>query len=322
MVKIAKEHNLNPLEMRAIYGETLVKLAEQDEKIVAVNCDLCSSMGLKPFAKSFPERAINVGIQESNGCSVAGGMSAAGLVPFFNTFSVFATRRVYDQIFMCASYPNLNVKIIGGDAGVSATSNGGTHMPFEDIGIMRVMPNVTIVEPSDAVMFKDILKQLSKTYGVQYLRFCRKNMVDIYEEGSEFTIGKANIVCEGLDATIITCGMLVWEAMKASEILKKEGISVKVVDMFTIKPIDAACILESASQTGAIVTAENHHLIGGLASAVSEVLAENSISIPFEKIGIGEEFGEVGDVPYLMERFGLTDKHIAQAVRNAIAKKL
>ncbi|MBR2861815.1 MAG: transketolase family protein [Clostridia bacterium] len=321
MVKLAKEHNVNPKEMRAIYGETLTEIAAENEKVVAINCDLCSSMGLKPFAKAFPERAINVGIQEANGCSMAGGMSAAGMVPFFNTFSVFATRRVYDQIFMCASYPHLNVKIIGGDAGVSATSNGGTHMPFEDIGIMRVMPEITILEPSDSVMFKDLLRQLADIYGVQYLRFCRKNTVDIYEEGSHFTIGKANVVKEGADATIITCGILVWEAMKAAEALAKEGINVKVVDMFTIKPIDAECILESAKQTGAIVTAENHHLIGGLASAVSEVLAENGVSVPFEKIGVGEEFGEVGDVPYLMERFRLTDKYIAQAVRAAVAKK-
>ena len=321
MVKVRKNLEPDTREMRAVYGEVLSQIAKENEKVVAINCDLCSSMGLKGFAEKFPERAINVGIQEANGCSMAGGMSAAGMIPFFNTFSVFATRRVYDQIFMCASYPHLNVKIIGGDAGVSATSNGGTHMPFEDIGIMRVMPEITILEPSDAVMFQDLLHQLADIYGVQYLRFCRKQMAKIYEEGSHFEIGKANVLKEGTDATIITCGMLVAEALKAGELLEKEGISVRIVDMFTIKPIDAACILESAEKTGAIVTAENHQLIGGLASAVAEVLTDNRVALPFEKVGIRDTFGEVGDVGYLMERFQLTAPYIAEAVRKAVAAK-
>lgn len=321
MVKVRKNLEPDTREMRAVYGEVLSQIAKENEKVVAINCDLCSSMGLKSFAQEFPDRAINVGIQEANGCSMAGGMSAAGMIPFFNTFSVFATRRVYDQIFMCASYPHLNVKIIGGDAGVSATSNGGTHMPFEDIGIMRVMPEITILEPSDGVMFQDLLRQLADTYGVQYLRFCRKQMAKIYEEGSTFQIGKANVIREGKDATIITCGMLVAEALKAAETLAQEGIQVRVVDMFTIKPIDAECILDCAKQTGAIVTAENHQLIGGLASAVAEVLAENRVALPFEKVGIRDTFGEVGDVDYLMERFGLTAPYIADAVRKAVAAK-
>lgn len=321
MVKVRKNLEPDTREMRAVYGEVLSQIAKENEKVVAINCDLCSSMGLKGFAEKFPERAINVGIQEANGCSMAGGMSAAGMIPFFNTFSVFATRRVYDQIFMCASYPHLNVKIIGGDAGVSATSNGGTHMPFEDIGIMRVMPEITILEPSDAVMFQDLLHQLADIYGVQYLRFCRKQMAKIYEEGSHFEIGKANVLKEGTEATVITCGMLVAEALKAAELLEKEGISVRIVDMFTIKPIDADCILDSAKNTGAIVTAENHQLIGGLASAVAEVLTENRVAVPFEKVGIRDTFGEVGDVDYLMERFQLTAPYIADAVRKAVAAK-
>ena len=321
MVKILEKHEKDSREMRAIYGEVLTEIARENEKVVAINCDLCSSMGLKPFAQAFPDRAINVGIQEANGCSMAGGMSAAGLIPFFNTFSVFATRRVYDQIFMCAAYPKLNVKIIGGDAGVSATSNGGTHMPFEDMGIMRVMPGVTVLEPSDGVMLKALIRQMADTYGVQYLRFCRKNTVNIYEEGSQFTIGKAVTVKEGADATIITCGILVAEALKAAQMLEQEGIRARVVDMFTLKPIDAECILKCAAETGAIVTAENHQLKGGLATAVSEVLAENAVGVALEKVGIRDEFGEVGDQDYLMERFKLTAPHIAETVRKAVAAK-
>ena len=321
MVKILEKHEKDTREMRAIYGEVLTEIGKENDKVVAINCDLCSSMGLKPFANAFPDRAINVGIQEANGCSMAGGMSAAGLIPFYNTFSVFATRRVYDQIFMSAAYPKLNVKIIGGDAGVSATTNGGTHMPFEDMGIMRVMPGVTVLEPSDGVMLKDLIRQLADIYGVQYLRFCRKPTVKIYEEGSQFEIGKAVTVREGSDATIITCGILVAEALKAAESLAQEGIQVRVVDMFTLKPIDAVCIKACVKETGAIITAENHQLIGGLASAVAEVLAENRIAVPFEKVGVRDIFGEVGDMDYLMERFQLTAPYIADAVRKAVAAK-
>ncbi|MBQ8881425.1 MAG: transketolase family protein [Oscillospiraceae bacterium] len=321
MVKILAHHERDTREMRAIYGQVLTEVAKENSKVVAINCDLCSSMGLKPFAQAFPDRAINVGIQEANGCSMAGGMAAAGMIPFFNTFSVFATRRVYDQIFMSAAYPKLNVKIIGGDAGVSATTNGGTHMPFEDMGIMRVMPGVTVLEPSDGVMLKDLIRQMADTYGVQYLRFCRKQTVNIYEEGSRFEIGKAVTVREGSDATIITCGILVAEALKAADTLAQEGIQVRVVDMFTLKPIDAACIRDCAQTTGAIVTAENHQLIGGLSSAVAEVLADSRIAVPFEKVGIRDTFGEVGDMDYLMERFQLTAPYIAEAVRKAVAAK-
>lgn len=321
MVKVRPVLEMDSLEMRARYNNALCRAAAENEKIVAVNCDLCSSMGLKPFAQAYPDRAINVGIQEANGCSMAGGMSVAGLIPYFNTFSVFATRRVYDQIFMCAAYPKLNVKIIGGDAGVSATSNGGTHMPFEDMGIMRIMPGVTVLEPSDGVMLEDLITQLADIYGVQYLRFTRKPTVKVYEEGSHFEIGKAVTVRDGKDATIITCGILVAEAIKAAELLQAEGIHVRVVDMFTLKPIDAECILKCAAETGAIVTAENHQLKGGLATAVSEVLAENAVGVALEKVGIRDEFGEVGDQDYLMERFKLTSPHIAEAVRKAVAAK-
>jgi transketolase len=194
-------------------------------------------------------------------------------------------------------------------------------MPFEDMGILRVMPGVTVMEPSDGVMLADLIQQMADTYGVQYIRFTRKNAVRIYEEGSHSEIGKAVTVRDGKDATIITCGILVAEALKAAQMLAAEGIDVRVVDMFTLKPIDADCILRCAAQTGAIVTAENHQLMGGLFSAVSEVLAENGVGVPMEKIGIHDEFGEVGDQDYLMERFQLSAPHIAAAVRKAVARK-
>ena len=308
-------------EMRAIYCQTLQELARENDKIAVLDADLVGSSGMKAFFTEFPDRAINCGIQENNMIGVAAGLSAAGMVPFAHSFGPFASRRCVDQIFISCAYAKLNVRIIGSDPGVTAAYNGGTHMPFEDMGILRVMPGVTVMEPSDGVMLADLIQQMADTYGVQYIRFTRKNAVRIYEEGSHFEIGKAVTVRDGKDATIITCGILVAEALKAAETLAAEGIDVRVVDMFTLKPIDADCILRCAKETGAIVTAENHQLMGGLFSAVSEVLAENGVGVAMEKIGIHDEFGEVGDQDYLMERFQLSAPHIAAAVRKAVSRK-
>jgi transketolase len=320
MVKLAENHDIDTIEMRQAYCDTLIDIAKENDKIVVINCDLCSSMGLKPFVVAYPDRAVNVGIQEANGCSMAGGMSAAGMIPFFNTFAIFATRRVYDQIFMSCAYPNLNVKIVGGDSGVVGTYNGGTHMAFEDAGIMRVMPNVTVLEPSDAVMMKKLVRLMAETYGVQYMRTARKQMPKIYSPDAEFEIGKAVVLREGTDVTLIAYGITVFESLKAAEILATEGISARVVDMFTIKPIDSACILESAERTGCIVTAENHQIIGALGSAVAEVLIENN-QIPMERIGVQGLFGEVGTQDYLMERFQLTAPYIVEKAKKAINRK-
>ena len=319
MVKILKEHPVDTVDMRAVYCQTLIKEAEKDPRIVAINCDLCSSMGLKPFAQHFPERHFNVGIAESNGVAIAGGMSAAGLNPFFHTFSAFATRRVYDQIFLSCAYAGQNVKIIGGDAGISATYNGGTHMSFEDLGIMRIMPEVTVLEPTDAVMICDLTQQLAERKGVVFLRTPRKASVKIYEEGSSFTIGKGVTVRDGSDITVITMGICVAEALRAAEDLAQEGISVRVVDMFTLKPVDRELIVKCAKETGCIITFENHNIIGGLGSAVAEVLAEECPT-PLKRLGIRDEFGEVGEMDYLKKRFGLTAEALIPAVREMMRR--
>lgn len=320
MVRLADTHELDTLEMRAIYCEALTREAERNDRIVAVNCDLRSSMGLKPFAKRFPDRELNVGIMEANACGMAAGMSAAGLVPFFNTFAVFASRRVYDQIFQSCAYAGLNVKIIGGDAGISATSNGGTHMPFEDLGIMRVMPGISVMEPSDGVMLRSLIAQMANSYGVQYLRFPRRAVPRIYEEGSEFIIGKSVTLREGTDAAVIAGGVMVHEALKAAELLAGRGLQVRVVDMFTVKPIDAEQVIDCARRTGAIVTAENHQVAGGLGGAVAEVLAEHQPA-PLERVGVRDAFGEVGSQDYLARRFGLTAEEIAAAVERVVKRK-
>ncbi len=320
MVTLAQMHVKDAQEMRAAYSDILREIARTNDKIVSINCDLCSSMGLTSFAKEFPERAFNVGIQEANGCSIAAGLSATGFVPFFHTFAIFATRRVYDQVFVSGAYAGLNVKIIGGDGGVSATYNGGTHMSFEDIGLMRCIPNMTIIEPSDTVMIKKLVPKIADTYGMFYMRFPRKNPITIYGEGMDFKIGKAVVLREGTDVSIIASGMTVSESLKAADMLLEQGVSARVVDMFTIKPIDKACVLECAQKTGAIVTAENHNIINGLGSAVAEVLVEGD-PVPMERVGVKDEFGEVGEQDYLMERFGLTAKYIVEKAMLAVSRK-
>ncbi len=320
MVRLRKELTVSPEEMRKAYCNALIREAEANPAIVSLNCDLSSSCGTTAFAKAFPDRSFNLGIQEQNACAMAGGMSATGMIPFFHTFAVFATRRVYDQAFLSGAYAGQNVKIIGGDAGVSATYNGGTHMAFEDVGIMRVMPTVTIVEPSDPTMMRSIVPQVANTPGVFYLRMPRKTVYDIYEPGSSFTIGKAEIIREGNDVTIIAVGMEVIHALEAAEALAEEGISARVVDMFTVKPIDRECIVRCAGETGAIVTCENGNIIGGLGSAVAEVLVETK-PVPMERVGVQDEFGEVGPQSYLEERFGLTSKFIVEKAKKAISRK-
>ncbi len=320
MVVLAKEHVMGTIEMRHAYCDALIDAAVKDSRIVSINCDLSTSMGTVNFEKAFPDRSFNVGLEEANGCGMAAGMSATGLIPFFHSFSVFTSRRIYDQIFISCAYAGLNVKLIGGDAGVSATYNGGTHMPFDDVGILRNIPTITIVEASDAVMMGDLIPKIADSYGVFYLRMSRKKVVQIYEEGSTFTIGKANVLREGKDVSIISSGITVYEALKAADMLASEGISASVVDMFTIKPIDAECIIEQAQKTGAIVTAENHSIINGLGSTVAEVLVENKL-VPMERVGVQDEFGEVGKQDYLMERFGLTAKTIYEKTKIAISRK-
>lgn len=308
------------LEMRKVYGDTLIKLAENNDKITVIDCDLSLSMGTKEFYAKFPERAFNLGIQEANACCVASGLSTEGFVPFVHTLAVFASRRICDQIFLSCSYAGRNVKIIGGDSGICATMNGGTHMAFEDIGVLRSIPDITIVEPTDNAMLAKILPIIAETYGVFYMRYPRRMTVPVYDDEENFEIGKAKLLKEGDDLTIIASGITVAEALSASETLEKEGISARVVDMFTIKPVDRDMIIRSAEKTGAILTVENHNVIGGLGSAVSEVVAENC-PVPMKRMGVGEEFGEVGTQDYLAERYKLTAKYICEECKKLLEKK-
>jgi len=319
-ILLAKNNVKEDIEMRNAYCQTLIELARENERIVALDADLMSSMGMMPFLKEFPERTFNCGVQEADMMGIAAGLSITGKIPFAHTFATFATRRCYDQVFMSGAYAKANVRIIGSDPGVTSAYNGGTHMPFEDMGIMRNIPEMTVLEPTDSVMLIDIIKQLVELYGMFYIRLLRRDAIKIYIEGTTFKIGKAVKLKDGKDVTIIANGIMVAEALNAAHMLEKKGISARLIDMFTLKPIDKEAIIVCAKETGAIVTAENHNIINGLGSAVAEVLAEN-IPTPMERVGVKDLFGEVGPVDYLKERFELTANDIVKKVEKVLKRK-
>ena len=309
-----------PVEMRNVLCATLVELASKNPNIVAMDADTLGSSGLKPFRKAYPDRYIDCGIEEANMIGVAAGMSAVGKIPFVHSFGPFVSRRVYDQVFLSCAYAKLNVKIIGSDPGVTAAYNGGTHMPFEDMGILRVIPTITLVEPSDEVQLANILPQIANLYGTVYIRLKRKNPITIYEEGSTFEIGKAAVLRPGKDVTLIASGIMVAQALKAAATLAAEGIDARVVDSFTWKPLDEACVTACAKETGAIVTCENHTIIGGLGGAVAETVCANA-PVPVERVGIPDIFGEVGTEAWLTDHFQLTPDAIVAAAKKAISRK-
>ncbi|NLL43509.1 MAG: transketolase family protein [Firmicutes bacterium] len=306
--------------MKDVYIETLIKLAEEDQRIVVLDADLMHSNSTIRFMEAYPGRAINVGVQEANMIGTAAGLAATGKIPFSHTFSCFNTRRALDQIYMSVAYAKLNVKIVGTDPGITAAYNGGTHMPLEDIGVVRGIPTMTVIEPVDNVMMEALVKDIAYHPGPVYLRVNRKEPVQIYAPGTEFEIGKGKTLKEGKDLTLIASGIMVAESLKAASMLEEKGISGRVVNIFTIKPIDKELIVDSARETGAIVTCENHNVINGLGSAVAEVLAENS-PVPLERVGVQDLFGEVGSVDYLQQRFAMTAEDIVAKAEKCLARK-
>lgn len=311
---------LEDKELREIYCESLIDLAEKDERIVLLEADLMKATGTLPFKQRFPDRTVDVGVAEANMIGVAAGLSAFGKIPFANSFTAFATRRCYDQITISVAYAGLNVKIGGTDPGVAAELNGGTHMSFEDMGIMRNIPGMTIFEPVDGVQLRKILPQVAAHAGPVYIRLFRRKAEKIFGTSDEFRLGKANRLREGTDATVFATGLMVANSLEAAKQLEKEGIGVRVVNMHTIKPLDVEEVVLAAEETGAVITAENHSIINGLGSAVAEVLAENR-PVPMERVGVRDRFGEVGMKDYLMEALGLTAEDIANAVRKAVRRK-
>ncbi len=308
-------------EMRAVYAETLIELAANDNRIMVVEADLMRASGTMPFRDAYPNRAVDVGVAEANLVGVAAGLAAEGKVPFAATFGCFASRRAFDQFFVSCAYAKLPVKLVGTDPGISAAYNGGTHMPFEDIGIMRTVPGLDIVEPSDPVSLKALVGALAASGKPGYLRLHRKAIEPIYGVDETFQLGKGKLLREGSDVLIVALGaILVPAAMAAAKALEAEGIHAAVVDALSAKPIDAELILACARKTGAVVTAENHQLAGGFGSAVAELLAETGIA-RLARVGVAECFGEVGTQDYLAKRFGLTAEEIAQKAKILLAKR-
>ena len=310
----------NPKMMREVYCDTLIEVALENEDIVILESDLMSSAGTKPFFQRFPDRAFNCGVAEANMIGIASGLSVMGKIPYAQSFGCFATRRVCDQIMISAAYSKQNVRIVGTDPGVTAAYNGGTHMPFEDMGVLRSIPEITLIEPADNVILQDMIRQLAKATGVFYVRMARKNAVSIYTEGSSFHIGRGNTLIDGTDVTIFASGIMVYQALKAASILQIDNISARIIDMFTWKPIDTELIDNCARITGAFVTAENHNIIGGLGSAIAETTAKLR-PVPIEMVGVKDRFGQVGTEDFLREEYELTATDIVAAAKRAIERK-
>lgn len=307
---------MEPKEMRVAYVDTLIALAAENPDIVCLEADLMSSTGTKAFKKVYPDRLINVGIAEANMASIAAGLSATGKIPFATTFGCFASRRLFDQFFLSCGYARLNVKLAGTDPGITAAFNGGTHMPFEDLGLMRLVPGLKIVEPSDPVSCAAFTRMAAAEYGCHYLRLQRKPAPFFYQEGEKFEWGKGKTLRQGKDVTLVALGcVMVGEALKAADELKSQGIEATVVDILSLKPIDKDLILAEAAKTRRIVSCENHQVANGLGSAIAEILAESGAGAKLARIGVQDQWGEVGTLDFLKERFKMRAVDIAAAAK-------
>lgn len=305
---------------REAYGQALEALGAVRQDVVVLDADLSKSTKTNMFQNKYPERFFNMGIAEQNLMGVAAGLAAAGKVPFASTFAVFATGRAYDQIRNSICYPRLNVKIAATHAGITVGEDGGSHQALEDINLMRGLPNMTVLVPADGPEAYKAVMAAAEHEGPVYIRLGRSAVPTITDPEEEFVIGKGKCLREGADVTIIACGMMVAVALDAADLLAADGVHAAVIDMSTIKPIDTALINEWAAKTGAIVTAEEHNVIGGLGSAVAEVVTAAK-PVPVEMVGIEDTFGESGTAAALVEKYGLTKEHIAEAAKRAIARK-
>jgi transketolase len=307
-------------EMRQAFSEAMDKLMEKDERIVIIDADLGKANGTIKLRGKYPERAFDVGIAEQNMAGVAAGMAAYGFIPFICSFTPFATRRICDQIAISTVYAKRNVKIVGTDPGIAAEMNGGTHMSMEDIGVIRSIPNIVIFEPVDNIQLVKALPQIIEYDGPIYIRMFRKSTPLVLEEDYEFELFKADTLREGKDVTLFASGIMLKEAFEAADKLKEEGIEAEVINIHTIKPIDREAVVASAKKTGAVVTCENHNVIGGLKSAVAEVLIEE-YPVPLRSIGVKDHFGEVAKIDYLKKKYKMTAEDIVKAAKEAIAQK-
>ena len=314
------KHEKDSRANRDGYVTAMQEMMAADPKVCHVDCDLYNCINTAKLEKEFPKQTFNAGIAEADAMGIAAGLAATGRTVFMHSFGCFSSRRAYDQAFMSCAYAKLPVHVLGSDPGVCAAYNGGTHMPFEDMALYMAIPEAVVIDPTDYAMINCLTKKLAASGKFSFMRMVRKGIVKVYEDGSDFEIGKGVTLKEGKDVTIIASGIMVDEALKAEEMLAAEGISAKVIDMFTWKPIDEELIVASAKETGAIVTAENHQVKCGLGSAVAQVVAKNT-PVPMEMVGIEDRFGQVGAQNFLQEEYGLTAAHIVEAAKKAISRK-
>ncbi len=305
---------------RTGFGEALLEMGKENSSVVALCADLTGSLNMNLFRDTFPDRFIQAGIAEANMISMAAGFATMGKIPVATSFAVFATGRVYDQIRQSVCYSNLNVKICASHAGLTLGEDGATHQILEDIGLMRGLPRMTVVVPCDYSETIRATKAVIKHEGPVYLRFGRPNIPDFSRDDDGFEIGKSIELRAGKDVTVIACGIMVWKALEAAQILEKEGVSVRVINMHTIKPIDTLAIVCAANDTGAIVTAEEHQINNGLGDAVAHVCAQN-IPVPIEMVGVEDQFGESGKADDLLEKYKLTTADILEKIYLALRRK-
>ena len=312
---------MNEKETRAGFGEGIHELAKQNSEVVVLTADLAGSFKLGPFMKEFPARFIEVGIAEANMIGIAAGLTIGGKIPYTTTFANFSTGRVYDQIRQSVAYSEKNVKICASHAGLTLGEDGATHQILEDIGLMKMLPGMTVVVPCDFNQTKAATIAIAKYEGPVYLRFGRPKWPNFTkEDGSDFVIGKAQKLSDGKDISIFACGHLVWKAIEAGKLLEAEGISVEVINLHTIKPLDVDAIVASISKTGCAVTAEEHNVIGGMGDAVAQVAAKHC-PVPIEYIGTQDTFGESGTPNQLLAKYGLDTPDIFAAAKKVLGRK-
>lgn len=305
-------------EQRAVFVDTLLDIMQTDSRVMMLEADLGGASLTTRIGEKYPEQFINVGIAEANMTGVAAGLSTVGLIPFTHTFAPFAVRRTLDQVFLSGAYARNNIKIYGSAPGICTEVNGGTHASFEDIAALRAIPEVMIFDPADAVQLNWLVRELVDVFGVQYIRTNRKAMPSIYERGSTFTLGKGNLLRTGKDVLMIALGEEVYPALMAAEELAKGGVACDVIDLFTVKPLDSALIIQQIAGKKLVLTAENHSIYGGLGSAVAEVLAEQGSGVPLRRIGNYDRFGQVGMPDYQAKDYGLDCDSIVRMVKEAL----
>ena len=306
-------------DTRSGFGDGILEAGRKNENVVALTADLLGSMKLNAFVKEFPERFIQCGIAEANMIGVAAGLTIGGKIPFTTTFANFSTGRVYDQIRQSVAYSGKNVKICASHAGLTLGEDGATHQILEDIGLMKMLPGMTVIVPADYNQTKAATMAIAEMDGPVYLRFGRP-VWPIFTKESDFVIGKAHVISEGTDVSIFACGHLVWKAIDAGRILEEKGISVEIINVHTIKPLDSVAVLASISKTKCAVTCEEHNIIGGLGDSIAQ-LASKNLPIPIEFIGTNDTFGESGTPAQLLTKYGLDAPNIVEAVEKVLGRK-